>query len=53
MTAQLHVFMEKNGRLPKDFAELARAQLDTRPRPPKGMKWAIDPATAEVKLVKQ
>jgi len=45
--------MEKNGRLPKDFAELARAQLDTRPRAPKGMKWAIDPTTAEVKLVKQ
>ena len=53
MTEQLRAFMQKNGRLPNDFAELARMQLDSRPRPPKGMKWDIDRATAEVKLVKQ
>jgi len=53
LTQQLRVFIEQKGRLPADFAELARTSLDSRPRAPAGMKWVIDAATREVKLVKQ
>ena len=53
MTAQLRVFMNQTGRAPTDFKELARVRLDRVPRAPAGMKWAIDLATQEVKLVKQ
>ena len=53
MTDQLRIFIQEHGRLPADFAELSRARLDSVPRVPQGMKWAIDPATQEVKLVKQ
>ena len=52
MTGQLRIFIQQNGRLPKDFAEFSHARLDSLPRIPLGMKWAIDPATREVKLVK-
>jgi hypothetical protein len=53
MTEQLRTFIREHGRLPADFAEFSRARLDSVPRVPQGMKWAIDPATQEVKLVKQ
>jgi len=53
MTYQLHVFVEQKGRLPTDFAELARTRLDAVPRTPPGMTWAIDRVTQEVKLVKK
>ncbi|HWH71012.1 MAG TPA: hypothetical protein VNT26_16605 [Candidatus Sulfotelmatobacter sp.] len=53
LTQQLRVFIQKQGRLPVDFAELVRTSLDSRPRTPAGMRWAIDPVTQEVKLVKQ
>jgi hypothetical protein len=53
MTEQLQIFVQEHGRLPADFAEFSRARLDSVPRVPLGMKWAIDPATQEVKLVKQ
>jgi hypothetical protein len=53
LTQQLRLFIEQKGRLPADFAELARTSLDSRPRAPAGMKWVIDGATREVKLVKQ
>ena len=53
MTEQLRIFIQEHGRLPVDFAEFSRARLDSIPRVPQGMKWAIDPATQEVKLVKQ
>jgi len=53
MTDQLRIFIQEHGRLPADFAEFSRARLDSVPRVPQGMKWAIDPATQEVKLVKQ
>jgi hypothetical protein len=53
MTEQLRIFVQEHGRLPTDFAEFIRARLDSVPRVPQGMKWAIDPATQEVKLVKQ
>jgi hypothetical protein len=53
MTDQLRIFIQEHGRLPADFAEFSRARLDSVPRAPQGMKWAIDPATQEVKLVKQ
>jgi hypothetical protein len=53
MTSQLQIFVQQAGRLPTNFTELARARLDLVPRTTPGMKWAIDPATAEVKLVKQ
>jgi hypothetical protein len=53
MTEQLRIFVQEHGRLPADFTEFSRARLDSIPRVPQGMKWAIDPATQEVKLVKQ
>ena len=53
LTQQLRAFVQQKGRLPADFGELARASLDSRPRPPAGMKWVIDPTTQEVKAVKQ
>src|SRR2546426_11403443 len=52
LTSQLRIFIEQNGRLPKDFGEFARARLDSVPRTPAGTRWAIDPTTQEVKLVK-
>jgi len=52
LTSQLRIFIHQNGRLPKDFAEFARARLDSVPRTPAGTRWAIDPTTQEVKLVK-
>jgi len=51
LTQQLWVFVQQKGRLPADFGELARNCLDSRPRPPAGMKWVIDATTQEVKLV--
>src|SRR5258708_7142578 len=53
MTGQLRIFIQQNGRLPKDFAEFSHARLDSLPRIPLGMSWAIDHATQEVKLVKE
>jgi hypothetical protein len=53
LTQQLRVFIQQQGRLPADFAELARTRLDSRPRPPAGTQWVIDSATREVKAVKQ
>jgi len=53
MTYQLRIFVEQKGRLPNDFAELARTRLDVVPRTPPGMTWAIDRVTQEVKLVKK
>jgi hypothetical protein len=53
LTQQLQAFVQQKGRLPTDFAELARTSLDSVPRAPAGMKWAIDPTTREVKAVKQ
>ena len=51
LTQRLQVFVQQKGRLPADFGELARNGLDSRPRPPAGMKWVIDATTQEVKLV--
>jgi hypothetical protein len=51
MTAQLQRFVAQKGRLPDNFAEFANTRLDTVPRPPEGMRWVIDAATAEVKAV--
>jgi hypothetical protein len=53
LTQQLREFAKQKGRLPADFGELARTRLDSRPRPPAGTQWVIDPATQEVKAVKQ
>ena len=53
LTQRLRAFVQQKGRLPADFGELARTSLDSRPRPPAGTKWAIDPVTQEVKAVKQ
>jgi hypothetical protein len=52
MTSQLRLFLEQQGRLPTNFAEL-RTRLDRVPRTPANMTWAIDPVTQEVKLVKK
>ena len=51
MTAQLQAFVAQKGRMPDNFAEIANTRLDTVPRPPEGMRWVIDGATAEVKAV--
>jgi hypothetical protein len=53
LTQQLQAFVQQKGRLPADFAELARTSLDSVPRAPVGTKWAIDPTTSEVKAIKQ
>jgi type IV secretory pathway VirB10-like protein len=51
LTQQLRIFVREKGRLPESFAELARARLDSVPRPPAGKKWVIDAASREVKAV--
>jgi hypothetical protein len=53
LTQQLRAFVKQQGRMPADFGELARTKLDSRPRPPAGTQWVIDPTTQEVKAVKQ
>ena len=53
LTAQLHVFIQEKGRLPTSFAELAAARLDSVPRLQKGLSFAIDPTTQQVKIVRQ
>ncbi len=53
MTTQLRIFIKQHGRLPKDFTEFASARMDSVPRPPEGLKYAIDEATQEVKLVRK
>jgi hypothetical protein len=53
MTTQLRRYVAENGRLPKDFNEFARAKMDSVPRLPSGVKFAIDPVTQEVKMVAQ
>ena len=52
LTEQLRIFIQQKGRLPTNFVELASG-VDIRPRKPAGMKWGIDSATREVKLVKE
>mgnify|MGYP005840956957 CR=1 FL=1 len=52
LTGQLRIFIQQKGRLPTNFVELASG-VDIRPRKPAGLKWAIDSATREVKLVKE
>lgn len=53
MTEQLHVFILQKGRMPQSFGEFANARMDSVPRPPPGLMWAIDNNTKEVKLVRQ
>ena len=53
LTGQLQIFIREKGRMPADFAELARARLDSVPRPPEGKKWVIDTTTKQVKASAQ
>ncbi|HEY5914255.1 MAG TPA: hypothetical protein VJA21_27010 [Verrucomicrobiae bacterium] len=53
LTAQLRAFIEEKKRMPASFSELARARLDSVPRPPAGKKWAIDNDSLEIKAVAQ
>ena len=53
MTQQLRIFIQQKGRMPKDFSEFASARMDSVPRPPEGMKYVIDTATTEIKVVKK
>lgn len=53
MTAQLKKFVAQKGRLPGSILELAGATSDGFPLAPAGYLYAIDPATSQVKLVKQ
>ncbi|MCU0784385.1 MAG: hypothetical protein MUF81_10145 [Verrucomicrobia bacterium] len=52
LTQQLRIFIQQKGRLPTNFMEFASG-MDSRPRKPPGMKWAIDSVSREVKLVKE
>jgi hypothetical protein len=53
MTALLKRFVAQKGRMPQSILELAGATSDSFPLAPAGYLYAIDPATSEVKLVKQ
>jgi hypothetical protein len=53
MTTQLRIFIQTNGRMPKDFTEFASARMDSVQRLPEGFKWAIDETTQEVKVVRK
>lgn len=53
MTALLKRFVAQKGRMPQSILELAGATSDSFPLAPAGYLYAIDTATAEVKLVKQ
>jgi hypothetical protein len=41
--------MQRNGRLPDNFAEFVNSSLDSIPRPPEGKKWVIDIDSMQVK----
>ena len=47
------MYIEKNGRMPESFSEFAFRNMDTVPRVPEGMKFAIDPVDRTVKIVKK
>lgn len=53
MTALLKRFVAQKGRMPQSILELAGATSDSFPLAPTGYLYAIDPATVDVKLVKQ
>ena len=53
LTAALKAFVQEKGRLPQNLLELKNAKLDSLPRAPTGFIYAIDPATVEVKMVRQ
>ena len=53
MTAQLKKFIAETGRMPADFSEFSRTKMDSVPRAPEGLKFAIDEVTQEVKLVRK
>jgi hypothetical protein len=52
LTSQLHIFIQKNHRMPESFHEFVNTRLDSIPRPPEGTKWVIDTAAMQVKAVK-
>ena len=51
LTALLRRYVQKNGRMPRTFAEFASAALDSPPPPPDGKKWVIDANDQTVKAV--
>ena len=53
MTSQLRLFVREQGRMPTDFSEFASARMDSVPFPPDGMRYVIDPATVEVKVIRK
>jgi len=53
LTAHLHQFIEKHGRLPENFYELANRSVDSVPAVPAGMKFEIDAAERAVRLVRK
>ncbi len=53
MTALLKKFVLEKRRMPESILELGGATSDGFPLAPAGYLYAIDPATSEVKLVKQ
>jgi len=52
LTQQLHIFIQKNHRMPESFHEFVNTRLDSIPRPPEGTRWVIDTAAMQVKAVK-
>lgn len=53
LTAKLHMFVEKHGRMPENFYELANVMMDSVPPLPPGMKYIIDEADKSVKVAKK
>jgi hypothetical protein len=51
LTGLLRAYIAERGQVPSDFNEFARAKVDSVPRLPPGLKFAIDPVTQEVKIV--
>ena len=51
LTALLRRYAQKNGRMPRTFAEFASTSLDSPPPPPEGKQWVIDATDQTVKAV--
>jgi len=52
MTMELQKYIQKTGRMPKDFSEFAGSSIDSVPFAPEGMEYVIDYANKQVKVVK-
>jgi hypothetical protein len=53
LTARLHMYLEKTGKMPETIYEFSNTAVDSMPPAPAGMKYAIDPADKAVKVVRK